>query len=335
MPDSGRSLTALDLCTGAGGEAVGIEAAGFDCAATVEIDAAACATLRENRPRWRVLEMDLHDVDGADYRGVDLVAAGVPCPPFSIAGKQLGHEDERDLFPQALRVINGAKPAAVLLENVRGFAAAKFADYRAHLIAQLDQMGYGADYRVLNASDYGVPQLRPRFVLVAIRHKFFERFRWPDAQGEPPTVGDTIGDLMASGGWPGAERWREGAQGIAPTLVGGSKKHGGPDLGPTRARREWKTLGVDGLGLWDEPPGPLFPVDGLPRLTVPMAALVQGFPPDWRFAGRKTAAYRQVGNAFPPPVSQAVAEAIAAALNGNGSRPVTTMGAKMSTAGGR
>jgi DNA (cytosine-5)-methyltransferase 1 len=126
---------------------------------------------------------------------------------------------------------------------------------------------------------------------------------------------------MASRGWPGADRWREGAQGIAPTLVGGSKKHGGPDLGPTRARRQWKALGVDGLGVWDEPPGPLFPMHDLPRLTVQMAALIQGFPPDWHFAGRKTAAYRQVGNAFPPPVSQAVAEAIAAALKGRGKRP--------------
>ena len=319
---SASRLTALDLCTGAGGEAVGVEAAGFGCAAAVEIDPAACQTLRDNRPGWRVLEMDVHDFEGGDYSGVDLVAAGVPCPPFSIAGKQLGHEDERDLFPEALRVIAGAKPAAVLLENVRGFAASKFDGYREWLVAELDRLGYGAVYDVLNASDYGVPQLRPRFVLVAIRHRYFPRFRWPETQGEPPTVGDTIGELMASGGWPGADRWREGAQGIAPTLVGGSKKHGGPDLGPTRARREWKALGVDGLGVWDGPPGPLFPADGMPRLTVEMCARIQGFPPDWRFAGRKTAAYRQVGNAFPPPVAQAVAESIAAALHGRAARPV-------------
>lgn len=322
-----KRLSALDLCTGAGGEAVGLEAAGFDCAAAVEIDHAACDTLRQNRPTWDVLECDVHDIEGADYRGVDVVAAGVPCPPFSIAGKQLGHEDERDLFPEALRIIAGADPVAVMLENVRGFAAAKFDPYRDWLQGQLEGLGYGVDYRVLNASDYGVPQLRPRFVLVALKQRHFRRFRWPDTQDDPPTVGDTIGHLMASRGWPGAGRWIEGAQGIAPTLVGGSKKHGGPDLGPTRARREWKALGVDGLGVADEAPGPDFPVDPavrMPRLTVEMAALIQGFPPDWKFSGRKTAAYRQVGNAFPPPVSQAIAESIAAALIGNGALTLAT-----------
>ena len=322
MSRSRSGLTVLDLCTGAGGEAVGLEAAGFDCAAAVEIDAAACNTLRDNRRKWKVLEVDVREINGRDFRGVDLVAAGVPCPPFSIAGKQLGHEDERDLFPEAIRIITAARPAAVLLENVRGFAASKFDDYRARLKRDLERLGYGVDYRVLNASDYGVPQLRPRFVLVAVMRTSFARFEWPEAQDNTPTVGDTIGHLMAAGGWPGADRWRAGAQSIAPTLVGGSKKHGGPDLGPTRARREWKILGVDGLGLADEPPAASFPVDGLPRLTVSMAALIQGFPLDWRFAGRKTAAYRQVGNAFPPPVAQAVGEAIAVALAGNNSRSV-------------
>ena len=117
---------------------------------------------------------------------------------------------------------------------------------------------------------------------------------------------------MAANGWPGVSRWREQANTIAPTLVGGSKKHGGPDLGPTRAKRAWASLGVDGMGIWDEAPGKDFV--GMPRLTVRMAARIQGFPDDWQFAGRKTAAYRQVGNAFPPPVAAAVAGKIASAL---------------------
>ncbi len=95
---------------------------------------------------------------------------------------------------------------------------------------------------------------------------------------------------------------------IAPTIVGGSHKHGGPDLGPTRARQAWATLGVDGLGIANEPPGPEFA--GLPRLTIRMVARLQGFPDDWVFTGGKTAAYRQVGNAFPPPFASAVASSI-------------------------
>ena len=85
-------------------------------------------------------------------------------------------------------------------------------------------------------------------------------------------------------------------------------KHGGPDLGPTRAKRAWASLGVNGHKLADEPPGRNFV--GTPHLTVPMVALLQGFPPEWEFVGRKTNAYRQVGNAFPPPVACAVEEQI-------------------------
>jgi DNA (cytosine-5)-methyltransferase 1 len=117
---------------------------------------------------------------------------------------------------------------------------------------------------------------------------------------------------MASNGWIGAESWVKQANGIAPTLVGGSKKHGGADLGPTRARLAWEKLGVNGKGLADAPPEKEFV--GMPKLTVKMAALVQGFPPDWEFIGKKTPAYRQVGNAFPPPVAKAIGGAIKKAL---------------------
>ena len=105
---------------------------------------------------------------------------------------------------------------------------------------------------------------------------------------------------MASRGWPGVEMWRQNAQVIAPTLVGGSKKHGGPDLGPTRAKKQWASLGVDGLGIANEPPDDSFPIDGHPRLTLRMTACLQAFPDSWEFAGGKTAAYRQIGNALPP-----------------------------------
>ncbi len=121
---------------------------------------------------------------------------------------------------------------------------------------------------------------------------------------------------MGSRRWAGAERWAEGADHVAPTIVGGSKKHGGPDLGPTRAREQWAKLGVDGLGVAAEPPGPDFPLDGKPKLTVRMVARIQGFPDEWEFFGKKTPAYRQVGNAFPPPVAEAVGRAILAAFEG-------------------
>jgi DNA (cytosine-5)-methyltransferase 1 len=312
-----HELTVVEICAGAGGQALGLEEAGFTHAAAVELDPDACETLRRNRgDDWKIIEGDVANLDGHAFTGIDLVAGGVPCPPFSIAGKQLGRDDERDLFPEALRLVAEIRPRAVLLENVRGLGTGKFAAYRAHMLGQLAELGYKAWWQLINASEHGVPQLRPRFVLVAVADPWAASFRWPrPLPGPPPTVGATLADLMGSAGWPFAAGWAARADGIAPTIVGGSKKHGGPDLGPTRARMAWRALDVDGLGIADSPPGPGFPPDQLPKLTIRMVARLQGFPDAWQFSGRKTAAYRQVGNAFPPPVARALGLAIAAALN--------------------
>ncbi|MGQ0773524.1 MAG: DNA cytosine methyltransferase [Pseudonocardiales bacterium] len=310
-----KELTCFEICAGAGGQSLGLERAGFEHVAAVEIEREACETLRLNRPSWHVMEWDIHSVDAKKFVGVDLFAGGVPCPPFSIAGKRLGEDDERDLFPRALDMIAEAQPRAVMLENVKGLATARFAAYRAQILERMSMMDYVCDWQVLNASDFGVPQLRPRFILVGLKAEVFEYFEWPTSVTAPPTVGKVLKRLMAADGWLGAPMWAKKANVIGPTLVGGSRKHGGPDLGPTRARAEWLRLGVDGKGLADAPPTIRHPLDHIPRLTLPMAAAVQGFPPGWRFAGRKTAAYRQIGNAFPPPVAEAVGSSIKAALD--------------------
>jgi DNA (cytosine-5)-methyltransferase 1 len=302
-------LKSLEVCAGAGGQALGLEEAGFSHESLVEIEPQACQTLRANRPHWSVIEADLAAFDARAYRGIDLLAGGVPCPPFTVAGKQLGRADERDLFPVVLRLVDETRPRAVLIENVRGLLAPMFREYRDHIVATLKGLGYQAGWQLLNASDFGVPQLRPRAVLVGIKENLADDFKWPGLSFQlPPTVGDVLFDLMASRGWRGAKSWRERAKGIAPTIVGGSKKHGGPDLGPTRAKQAWAVLGVDGLGIADEPPARNFV--GMPKLTVRMVARLQGFPDVWRIEGRKTSAYRQIGNAFPPPVSKAVGEQI-------------------------
>jgi len=306
-------LSVLELCAGAGGQALGFESAGYNHAGLVELDSHACRTLRFNRPKWDVRQEDLNTFDAKEFRGVDVVAAGLPCPPFSKAGKQLGSADERNLFPAALRIIGQVQPRAVVIENVRGIMDAVFEDYRRYIATQLP--GYWTDWHLLNASDYGVSQLRPRVNFVAIRRGLEHGFRWPDhIEGKPPTVGELLYDLMSVNGWRGAARWRDNASEIAPTLVGGSKKHGGPDLGPTRARRAWAVLGVNGSTLAEDAPDRNF--NGMPRLTVRMAARIQGFPDDWQFVGGKTAAYRQVGNAFPPPVAYAVATQLGKCLEG-------------------
>lgn len=315
------ALTSIEVCAGAGGQALGLETAGFKHLACVEYDANACTTLRTNRPQWNTIQMDLNKWSGADYAGqVDLFAGGVPCPPFSKAGKQLGEADERNLFPRALDLIEEISPRAVMLENVRGLLDPQFQGFRDGVDERLESMGYMPSWRLLNASDFGVSQLRPRVILVALKQPWADHFTWPKPDKKPaPSVGQLLGPLMAANGWEGAQAWADGADRIAPTLVGGSHKHGGPDLGPTRARAAWAQLGVEGRTIGNAAPEPGFV--GMPRITVQMGGMVQGFPAEWQFTGGKTHGWRQVGNAFPPPVAAAVGKQIKKALQAVKARP--------------
>lgn len=298
-------LTSVEICAGAGGQALGLAMAGFHHIALVEYEQDYCDVLKLNRPEWNILCEDIHNFDGTPYRGVDLLAGGVPCPPFSVAGKQLGKDDDRDLFPEAIRLIREITPKAIMLENVRGFLSPQFKDYRELILQEIRNLGYCVQIKLLNASDYGVPQLRPRVVIVGIRTDISTPFSYPAiSKVKPPTVGESLKKLMGKNGWLGVNAWAKNADDIAPTIVGGSKKHGGPDLGPVRARKAWAKLGVDGSGIANDAPSPNF--EGMPKLTSEMLAIIQGFPPQWTFGDKKTAACRMIGNAFPPPVALAV-----------------------------
>ncbi|AYN41129.1 DNA (cytosine-5-)-methyltransferase [Streptomyces dangxiongensis] len=386
-PQFTSPLTSVEICAGAGGQAVGLHTAGFDHLALVEWDAHAVETLKANVAGWpgwdeqraqRLTPMDVKEFlgsavhDGLPVKSgtLDLLAGGVPCPPFSLAGKRLGKDDERDLFPDALKIIDELRPRAVMIENVRGILEPPefFIDYRRDILNTLRSYGYVVprvedhwsaekqDYvmrsvwRRMDAKFFGVPQLRPRAILVAIHKDALDgspvEFQWPlrlhDAEvtvfdaldesmkercrkfwnknedGAPAERGERTGAAIYQDWRDAAQRAKAAGRGIAPTLVGGSRKHGGADLGPTRAKRAWAALGVDAMGLANDPhecdpKRDLFRPAG-PMLTVQQAAVVQGFPQGWKFQGRKTARYRQVGNAFPPPVAEAVGRAIAAVL---------------------
>jgi len=359
-------FTSIEICAGAGGQAIGLHQAGFGHLALVEIDRYAAATLRENielHPKWDwerdncdVLcqdvvefepERDLKKSRGLYRRGeVDLLAGGVPCPPFSHAGKQLGEDDERDLFPRILALAAMIRPRAVMIENVRGLMDAKFDDYRSRIQAELEDMeptddglpGYKVvGWNVYEAEKFGVPQLRPRSILVAFRKDVLKDLKYeaPAPSAERVSVFKALEKTMKERFKPfekgpraaqarrAFDDWKLAAdKDVAPTLVGGSKKHGGADLGPSRAKKAWRALGVSGMGVANapvngEPTGTedrdLFGAEG-PMLTVRQAAIIQGFPLRWDFSGGKTAQYRQVGNAFPPPVAQAIGESIADVL---------------------
>ncbi len=266
-------LSAVELCAGAGGLSIGLEQAGFQPVALIDNDAHACATLRVNRPRWNTIEADLKGFDFSSWSGSDLVSGGLPCPPYSVAGKQHGADDERDLFPAMLRIVESVQPRAVLIENVRGLLHAKFTEVRKQIDGTLQALGFASYWAMLDAADFGTPQTRSRVFLIALRKGETGPLEWPfPTLKASKTVGEALGDLMAADGWQGAKRWVRRANKAAPTIVGGSKKHGGPDLGPTRARAAWAALGVDGLGIADSPPPP-------PRIQrCPAAYLPHGGP---------------------------------------------------------
>ncbi len=335
-----RSYSSVEICAGAGGQAIGLKRARFTHEALVEIDAYAAATLAKNFKGANVVHDDVRNflkevTNGTHvFPELDLLAGGVPCPPFSMAGKQLGPEDERDLFPTIVALADALKPKAVMIENVRGLVQAKFDDYRRHIVEQLGQAGYVAmAWDEFQAADFGVPQLRPRSILVALRSEYAPFYTAPTPTHQRPgtrqeddavrlpnwvTVGKALRRSMAKRmGDPSAvKQWAAKANDVAPTLVGGSKKHGGADLGPTRAKARWADLGVDGHGLADDDDKADLhgPKNRGPRLTVAQAAVLQGFPSTWKFSGGKTARYRQVGNAFPPAVAEAVASQIRIAI---------------------
>ncbi|MFF8971523.1 DNA cytosine methyltransferase [Streptomyces sp. NPDC014995] len=334
-----QRLEVVEICAGAGGQSFGLHRAGFTHRLAVELDIHAAHTLEQNLRRvlkedgvdvpddlvrvGDVADPHVWDPDALKREGIALLAGGVPCPPFSIAGKQLGSSDERDLFAWAIELCGRMRPKALLLENVRGLSANRFSGYRQAVLDKLHELGYIAFWKLLHASHFGVPQLRPRFVLVALLPEYAKYFEWPQERpGEAPTVGEVLEDLMGENGWGEDEvaAWVKRANGIAPTIVGGSKKHGGADLGPTRAKRAWAELGVDAMGVANEAPKADFkPVNGAtgPKLTTKMVARLQGWDgefADWEFLGLKTSVYRQIGNAFPPPVAKALGESIRDAL---------------------
>ncbi|MGW4871059.1 DUF6339 family protein [Streptomyces chartreusis] len=316
-----RRFRSVEICAGTGAQALGLERAGFDPVLLIDSKADACFTIDLNRPEWDVICMDLvqfHADMRPDSLGVDLVSGGLPRVKSPAAVGRPEDTEERRVLRAAVGLACEIKPRAVLLENVPDLVESPdFAADRAWMESELQRSGFVTSWKVLNASDFGVPQNRRSGFLVALQAPYFSRFSWPEpTEASPPTVGMVLGPSMSAQGWPGAERWIKNADRIAPALVGGSDRRGGADLGPTGSKKAWAALGVNGNSLGDELPGTDFPVDGQPRLTVDQAALIQAIPEEWSFFGGKTSKYRQIGHAMPPPLATALGRAISAALRG-------------------
>ncbi|MFE1358395.1 DNA cytosine methyltransferase [Streptomyces harbinensis] len=318
-------LTSLEICAGAGGLAMGLEAAGFDPTALIERNQHACATLRANRFGWRVLEMDLLDFvahEHADTHDVDLLSAGLPRLRYQASAEQKQRRYEQALLEATVWLAAEVLPRAILIENVPALVEAEeFAQIRAFVHTELEHLGYVLHWNVLNAKHFGLAQDRKMGALVAMRQGKTGDFRWPEPLRTPiPTVGAVLWKSMAARGWRGATSWAARADRPAPAIVGGSENRGGADLGPTGSKKAWARLGVNGASVGDRVPDADFVWDpngkpqDLPKLTVEQVAILQGFPPQWSLSGGKTARYRQLGHASPPPVARALGERIFDAL---------------------
>lgn len=316
------SLTALDLFSGAGGLSLGLHAAGFEAVGAVEIGADAAATYRRAFPAARMIQADIRGVSFREFSGVDLVAGGPPCQPFSTGGLQRGREDARDYLPEFVRAVLEVQPRAFLMENVPGLAS--FADYLAATLAPLAGAYRLSGPHVVNAADYGVPQSRRRLIIIGCRED--REFHFP--AGEPgarvpagavltykplgePNPSKVVfckrpdlrpnpyhGQLFNGGGRP------IDLDAPAPTILasaGGNKTHfldcGGrvPDY-----HRHLKRGGAPRVG----------ELPDARRLTVAESAALQTFPKWIQFAGSRSSQYTQVGNAVPPRVGEVLGDAL-------------------------
>jgi DNA (cytosine-5)-methyltransferase 1 len=228
-------MACLDLCSGAGGQALGLERAGFDIVGAVERNSNAAKTLTANRPQWTIHNDDVRSTSWrAGYAGIDLVAAGAPCTPFTPAGRRRGREDARDLLHEVIDVVEQLRPRLVMIENVPALMSPRFAKYRSGLFARLEHLGFSTTSYLLTATDFGVAQRRKRWILVGSAEAHTSLLTCQvetTSESECRSVGETLADLMSERGWRGVGRWAQRASGPAPTITGGSELHGGPDLG--------------------------------------------------------------------------------------------------------
>lgn len=319
-------MKAIDLFCGAGGASLGLHRAGFDVHG-FDYWQPAVDTHNANGMPATLLDLSTENPPGS----CELLWASPPCQPFSAAGKGNGEFDGRDGFPWLVRILGAMtpRPPVVVVENVKGLTFAKHADYLAAVLAGITAFGYDAQWKVLNAADYGVPQTRERCIIIARRDG--GTIAWPT-----PTHSKHDGMLT--------RRWVTMAEALGwgmtespfPTIPAASGS-GGPRLdgvGGSGARRfvaaeryagRWilnyrqtsrdgkpitcdvtdrpsPTVGTMASSQWVVEPGPI-------RLTIPELATLQGFPPDWTWTGTKTAQARQVGNAVPPALAHAIAAA--------------------------
>lgn len=333
------AYTCIELFAGAGGLALGMEQAGLKHIMLNEQDKYACATLKQNRPLWNVIENDIHKIDFKKYaNSVDLLTGGFPCQAFSHAGNRCGFEDARGtLFFELARAIRDAKPKVVLCENVRGLLSHDSGRTFNVIKHVINELGYNlVEPRVLQAVKYKVPQKRERVILIAVKKEYhgIAQFRWPEPYYRIMNLRDAFypGELYStevpsSKGMAYSENkrkvlelvpmggyWKDLPVDIQKSYMGKSYYSGGGKTGMA------KRLSLDepALTLTCAPAQKeterCHPTKTRP-LTVREYARIQTFPDDWEFVGNISAQYKQIGNAVPVNLAYALGRSIVRLLN--------------------
>ena len=327
-PVEPHGLSALSLFSGGGGLDLGFDSAGFGHVASFDTLEAAGETLIRNRPSWKVrsgADGDVRAIDWREYRGADILHGGPPCQPFSTAGRQRGHRDERNLLPEFVRCVLAVRPQAFIAENVAAMAGPKFAPYLQRAFHRPLSKAYHVTSFLVSAHEFGVPQVRRRVLFVGFRRKRdLARFEQPEpthhVPGEPVEGREAVCGARAALGLSDI-----GHDALAPTIRSTltGPRHTTSILSSASAQRIWAKLGIWPNGVApDRQAASAFPAsNGDFRLSVPDCGLLQGFPESWSFEGATYMALGQIGNSVAPPVGYAAALSVAAALHGRSWSP--------------
>lgn len=319
-------MKSLELFSGCGGLAKGLEKAGFEHIAFIEFNKWACNSLRLNFSPDLVYEKDVRDVDFSSFSGVDLIAGGPPCQPFSLGGLAKAYDDHRDMFPQAIRAIKELRPKGFIFENVKGLTRKSFSEYfdyiilrltfperlpmkgaswRTHL-AELRQLEYSSvqglkyrvQYRLLNAVDFGVPQNRERIFIIGLRSDIPSEWTWPEPIVKPSeqlTVGDVIKQLPDP---------RDNHRLQDHVFVDGARIYAGHT--GSEIDKPSKTIKAGAHGVPGGENMIRFPDGSVRYMTVREAKLIQTFPANYKICGPWGEALRQIGNAVPVRLAEII-----------------------------
>ena len=320
LDDNG--LPTLSLFSGGGGLDLGFDRAGFSHEGSWELLEDAAKTLQSARPNWKVFggaDGDVRGIDWRPYRGnVAVVHGGPPCQPFSNAGKQRGASDPRDMWPEFVRSVLEVKPEVFVAENVAALASSTFSEYvTENILAPLGKQ-YTIHRALLQAYEFGVPQVRKRVIFFGFRRKTVAK-KWQAPRPRYRRVGTPESDLPVVIGARAALGLPDiGFDDVSPTIRSGlsGPRHTTSILSSVSAQRRFEALQIwpNGVAASREAASDYVAKHGHFRLAVPDVALLQGFPETWKFSGATYMQLGQIGNSVVPPVGYAVAESVAAAL---------------------